>query len=780
MDKDGKENLKIGELFCPVCGRLKTRCICKKKTIREENIKLLEKVAGRRTDLLPIFDTDDQIVYYKILNPFNPDPDVPLEKAGIDERSKTALKSKGILKLYKFQDEAIREIKKGKNVVIVAPTGFGKTEAYIIPVLEKIHYEGGKAIVIYPTKALARDQEYKIKYYSFFFGLRAVRFDGDSTESERELVFGDKADIILTNPDMIDYHLRSTPKFRKVAKKVKFIVVDELHSYTGLLGSHLHYIIKRLERFSKFQIICSSATIANPEEFARELFDRNFVLIKAEHRKGKQHFIMIYSRSLYTTIKELVKKLKNKKILIFGNSYKSVETVGWILSKEGLNVAVHKGGLPREVREKVENEFKSGKIKIVVSTPTLELGIDVGDVDVVISELVSYPHFIQRVGRAGRRGQESLGILILREDDMISNYYRKKPLEYFKDKNYGYIEKMNEEVLKYQILSMILEKPLQKSEIKPSWIETIRQLIDEKLVRVLGNRYVATRQALEYVLRCNIRGIGETIKMLSNGKIIGERQLPIALKELFPGSIIIHNKKRWRCHKLDLEEKKAYLVEYPEGLEITQPLYISIPCVNKVREEKEGLVDVLYCDLKIKMVIYGYVERNVFTKEKISVKYLDDQITYEFSTKGLLFSAPTPQNLENDRLAGTFHALEHAIIESSDSITGGGSVLLGGISVPNGDIFVYDGVIGGCGLSKLLFKRIEKALKIAYSVLVNCDCGRRDGCPKCTYSYSCGNNNQPLDREGAIEVLRIILEGKNNRKTDAEKYMDELNFEWLA
>ena len=215
-----------------------------------------------------------------------------------------------------------------------------------------------------------------------------------------------------------------------------------------MLGSHLHYIIKRLERFSKFQIICSSATIANPEEFARELFDRNFVLIKAEHRKGKQHFIMIYSRSLYTTIKELVKKLKNKKILIFGNSYKSVETVGWILSKEGLNVAVHKGGLPREVREKVENEFKSGKIKIVVSTPTLELGIDVGDVDVVISELVSYPHFIQRVGRAGRRGQESLGILILREDDMISNYYRKKPLEYFKDKNYGYIEKMNEEVLK--------------------------------------------------------------------------------------------------------------------------------------------------------------------------------------------------------------------------------------------------------------------------------------------------------------------------------------------
>ncbi|RLI01876.1 RNA helicase [Candidatus Bathyarchaeota archaeon] len=767
-------------MFCPKCKRLKIRCICQKESIRDKNIKLLEKVAGKRQDLLPIFDTTDEIIYYEILNPFNPKPEVPLDKVQLDERSKAALKSNGITKLYQFQEQAIEEIKKGKNVVIVAPTGFGKTEAFIIPVLEKIYENKGKAMVLYPTKALARDQEEKIKFYSFFFGLETVRFDGDSTEKERRKVLGGEADIILTNPDMVDYHLRNTVSFRRIMRKIQFIVVDELHSYVGLLGSNVHYIIKRLERFSNFKIICSSATIANPSEFAEELFDRKFVLIKANHRKGKQHFIMIYTPSFYSTIKELVKKLKNKKILIFGNSYKSVETIGWILSKEKINAAIHKGGLPRKIREKVEREFKHGITRVVVSTPTLELGIDIGDVDVVISELVSYPHFLQRAGRAGRKGQESLGILILRDDDAISNYYKIKPYEYFKDKNYGYIEKLNEEVMKYQLLSMIIEKSLSEREIKKEWRNIVDYLVNRNFVKKVRGKYSAAMPSFKYFADFSIRGIGESIKMIANGEIIGERQLPIALKELFPGSIIIHNKKRWKCTHFDLKNKKAYLKEHPEGLEITQPLYVSIPCINEIKDRKKSIVDVVYCNLKIKMIIYGFVEKNVFTKEKLNIKYLDHEIVYEFPTKGLLFSAPYPSDLSEDRFPGTFHALEHVLIESSDSLTGGGSNLLGGISVPNGDIFVYDGVIGGCGLSKLLFKRIEKALEIAYFVLKNCDCKRKDGCPKCTYSYSCGNNNQPLDREGALEVLNIVLKEKSLRKTEAEKYKKEINFEWIA
>jgi len=780
MDKNGEVNLDLDKLFCEKCGRLKIKCICKYESIKEKNIRLLEKVAGKREDLLPIFNISDEVVHYEIFHPFKSDPEIPLENVDIDERAKIALKSKGITKLYDFQKKAMENIKKGLNVVIVAPTGFGKTEAFVIPVLEKIYSQGGKAIIVYPTKALARDQEEKIKYYSFFFGLKAVRFDGDSTEKERMEVFNGNANLILTNPDMIDYHLRNTPKFRKVVRKVKFVVVDELHSYTGLLGSNLHYIIKRLERFSNFQIICSSATIANPAEFARDLFDRDFCLVEAEHRKSMQHFIMVYSHSFYATIKNLVKALRGKKILIFGNSYKSVETIGWILNRDGIEVAVHKSGLPKDIREKVERDFKSGKVKIVVSTPTLEMGIDVGDVDVVISELVSYPHFIQRSGRAGRMGQESLGILVLRDDDAISNYYKIKPLEYFKDKNYGYIEKLNDEVMFYQILSMIIEKSLPLVEVKSEWRAVLEKLISNGLVLVKNKKLFATAKARKAFADFSIRGIGKSVEMISNSKVIGSRQMPIALRELYPGAIIIHNKKRWRSLSLDLRDGKAILVEEPKGLEITQPLYYSVPCITEVIDRKTSIVDTVYCNLKIKMVVYGYVEREVFTKEKSDVKYLDEEISYEFETKGLLFSAPVLTSIDKDRLPGTFHAIEHVLIESSDALTGGGSNILGGISIPNGDIFVYDGVEGGCGLSKLLFKRIDKALKVSYEVLKNCDCEREDGCPKCTYSYNCGNNNNPLDKYGAIETLEAILSGKNFRKTDEKKYRGEVNVDLIV
>ena len=762
----------LDDLFCPKCGRLKKRCICKRESIREKNLKLLRSV-GYKEFLVPIFDCEDEVVLYRIFKPFKEKPTEPLDI--LSRPVAEILKRRGIRKLYPFQAKAIELLRDGRDVVITAPTGFGKTEAFVIPMIERV-LSGGRGIIFYPTKALARDQEVKIREYASSIGLTAVRFDGDSTYDERRIVLSGRADIILTNPDMVDYHLRNTPAFRRVVKDVVFIAVDELHTYTGLFGSNMHYLVKRLSRFSEFQIACASATLSNAKEFAEELFEREFIHVHGDHRKGVLNFVMRYTPSIYASVKDIVKSLYGRKILIFGNSYKSVETMNWVLKKGGIAAAVHKSGLPRDVREKVERAFRNGSLKVVIATPTLELGIDIGDVDVVVSELVPYSQFLQRVGRAGRKGQESIGILLLREDDSISTYYKSKPDEYFRDEAAGYVEKNNEEVMKYQIVSMCIEKPLKKGEIDEKMLELP---LKEGLIVRVNDRYFATERGKRFVKHFNMRGIGESVKMFCEGELIGERVLPIAVKELFPGSIILHNGERYRCLSLDLRKLTAELERAERGDEITEPLYTSIPRIVSVEAEIEEPVNTFYCTLEITMSVYGYVERSVFSKEKRGVIYLDEPVSFSFKTKGFLFSCPLPEPEDyEDYYAGSFHALEHVVIEASDALTGGGSREMGGISTPEGDIFVYDATIGGSGLSKLLFSRLDRAFEISYEILKSCECQRVEGCPRCTYSYQCGNNNQPLNRIGAMKVLELIFEGKK-RRTDWEKYAEVAEFKYF-
>ena len=174
---------------------------------------------------------------------------------------------------------------------------------------------------------------------------------------------------------------------------------------------------------------------------------------------------------------------------------------------------------------------------------------------------------------------------------------------------------------------------------------------------------------------------------------------------------------------------------------------------------------------------YAYEIRSVWDKEKKRVRYIDE-VGYTFPTKGFLLAAPIPEPMEyEDFYAGTFHALEHTLIEASNALTGGGSQQMGGISTPEGDIFVYDATFGGSGLSKLLFSRLERAFKIAYDVLRKCECKRIDGCPRCTYSYQCGNNNQPLNRIGAMKAAEMFIEGIR-RSVETEKYREALEFKY--
>ena len=202
--------------------------------------------------------------------------------------------------------------------------------------------------------------------------------------------------------------------------------------------------------------------------------------------------------------------------------------------------------------------------------------------------------------------------------------------------------------------------------------------------------------------------------------------------------------------------------------------------MNVIDEKKVFGLTVQYCDLEIIENVVGYTIEDIYTSELINQKVLDPPIEYTFKTKGFVFRLPKPKNVITDCseipcdeiLMGAFHAVEHVLIESSSMLTGGGSSEIGGISMgDSGVVFVYDGAKGGSGLSKLLYDKLSEGIQRSLEILIGCSCTSIDGCPRCTYSYQCGNNNQPLHKMGAIETLQLVVKGIQTKVTgyDTEK-----------
>ncbi|MCE7743422.1 MAG: DEAD/DEAH box helicase [Candidatus Heimdallarchaeota archaeon] len=688
------------------------------------------------------------------------------------------------MSFYKFQQEAFETITEGKDTIIVAPTGTGKTEAFLLPIITKIWNisshpllrRGVSAILIYPTKALARDQEKKISKYGSPLSVTCEVFDGDTPKTLREKIMDSPPDMLITNPDMLHYHLRN-PQFTTLLNDLKFVIIDEVHIATGAFGSNLYFILKRLQRFAKtkLQFIGSSATIGNAKEFTKQLFDREITEISIEEaRKAPTHLLITipWKVSQYTITSEITRQLVNAghKTLCFQNSHKNAEIINLLLKSARIRSSVHRAGLTREYRNRIETQFRNGDVDALVSTPTLELGIDIGDVDGVVSSIVDITSFTQRLGRAGRKGQESVGTLVLRSDDPISTFYCIYPESYFDDIRRGYVEPSNEIVSYYQLLAAVLEKNIEEDEFKDHK-DVLEKLEKESLIRKTDSGSFRVQSRAEVVRRLqsySIRGMGDNLILKDDkGKRMGERSMPMAAREIHPGAIYLHGGKHYQVSSFKYNPKFG-------GGEITlkaiQPVNqkttanrFAIPTILKINERKEVMgSEVIYCDLQITEHVTGYKVSDIFTNKLLQAKDFDEPIIYTFATKGFMFTMPEPTKMLNELqhisedviLNGTFHAVEHVVIESSSMLTGGGSSEIGGISMgKSGAIFVYDGAKGGSGLSKLLYDRLEEGFQRSLEILKNCKCSTDDGCPRCTYSYQCGNNNQPLNKLGAVESL---------------------------
>jgi len=750
--------------------------------VRDENE--IKKMIGKNnpdnlTETI-LFSKKDYISQYKILKHPEPKMGCMVSEMGLDTGIIKYLKNNNIEKFYKFQEQAINEIIFGENIIIEAPTASGKTEAFLIPVIQKIKNTAISsnvfAVFVYPTKALARDQYPKIQKLTEKIGVTVNVFDGDTNQEERREIIENPPHILVTNFDVIHYHLWHQTKFSSLLTTVKILVVDEAHVYSGIFGSNVHYIIKRLKRIcaNKIQFIAASATLEDAKDFCEKLFDVKMKIIYGSGKKGQIDFVMLFPslRTQRSLMVDLTKKLteKNHKTMVFSNSHLNSELLAMQAKKQKVNIKVHRAGLMANYRKSVEKEFKEDLLQAISCTPTLELGIDVGNVDGVISSTIPVNRLIQRIGRAARKGQRGYAFLAL-GNDPISQYYKNHPDDYFEDVERTYIDPKNPFVEEFQVLSMACDKPISKHELKEHH-EVIKYHLDQGNLTLHNNRIIPNFNKIGSALNdYSIRGIGKSIDIFINEIKVGDRILPIALEELHRDAIYFLAGIRYRVKELGYPKKNCAKIEkiskdYPY---YTKALTEEWPTIETVFERRKVFgVEVAFCKLHIKKQVYGYVNielgQEITQGEKV---LLEEPLEYDFITKGIVFHSPRPlneiQNAEDEDYveASGYHATEHVVIEGSNMITGGVSQDLGGISLgTSGLIFIYDGAIGGNGASRALYDRFEKALERSMFIIKECPCQNESGCPRCTFSYRCGNNNEFLHKQSCLEVLQRINSGE--------------------
>jgi DEAD/DEAH box helicase domain-containing protein len=738
-----------------------------------------------------------EIVHHEILES-SPAMYAPLTP-GLPEPLRDSLKQTGIHRLYTHQVEAINSVRTGNNVVTVTPTASGKTLNFLLPVLEAIIKDPtSHALLFFPIKALSQDQYKRIKELLDYSGLEEITvsvYDGDTPKSERTNLRRNPPNIVITNPDMLHHGmLPFHSQWHSFFRNLKYVVVDELHGYKGVFGSNVLQIFHRLRRVCKFyrsnpQFIAASATIGNPRKLAKELTGLEFEVVeKSGAPTAKRHILFVNPiSSLYTSTVRLFGDSINSdlKTIVFTKARKITELIQqWTLqSNPDLydKISAYRSGyLPKERRE-IETRLRSGELDGVIATSALEMGIDIGGLDVAI--LVGYPGTIaatwQRGGRVGRKDRDSL-IILVAMPDALDQYFMRHPADFFRRTvESAVVDGNNQYLLERHLACAAQEVPLKVDETiyPPEALKTALKTLVENgdLLEAAGGAVYFPKKK-QPQLDVDIRGAGANFSIFEQGtkRLIGKLSTWQAMSECHPGAVYLHHGNTYLSSELDLgrqeikvQKKDVAYYTQTKGEKQTEILEV-------YENRKNDYYEVSLGKLKVTESVIGYEKRSTASREKLSDHPLDlPPVKYE--TIGIWFQ------VSNDVIAallelekhpmGALHAVEHSTLALLPLFAMCDRNDLGGISftrhVETGTatIFLYDGHPGGVGLANRAYEILDELFKKVLHLVENCPCD--DGCPSCIHSPKCGHGNQPLDKDGCVILLKHLT-GKEKLKGNPE------------
>ena len=723
-------------------------------------------------------------------------PDPPLPGA-LEQR----LRERGIERLYRHQVAGIRRIRDGRHTVLVSGTSSGKTLTYQVPIVERaLEDPRSTALLLYPTKALAQDQLGSLQRYRLP-GVTAATYDGDTPDEQRRWVRR-HATAVLTNPDML--HVGILPHHQRWADflvRLRFVVVDEMHTLRGVFGSHVAHLLRRLRRIAAHYgarptFVFTSATIGNPGELGARLSGLDVEVVEGDDSPRGEKIVALWNpplldidtgrrRSALTDATNLFVDLvrDSHHTIVFARSRKATELVyRWSAERLGEladRVAPYRAGYLPADRRAVEQRLFSGELLGVTATNALELGIDVGSLDAAI--VTTFPGtiaaFWQQAGRAGRTRQKSLAVLVGGED-ALDQWFMANPGELFaRPHEAAVVNPSNPLITEAHTGCAAYELPLgleDREILGDQTEEAANRLVQAGHLRLRDDKLVwSHRQAPAPTV--DIRSSGGPIYTIwdaGSGRPLGTIEEGRAFRDAHPGAVYLHQGDTYLVGDLDLTGKQVVVsrasVDY-----YTQPGEEKmLEIIDEEAVAWSGALPHRLGRVSVESHVVGYQRKRIGSGEVLDRVPLDLPPAV-FETQAVWWVVP-PEILQLAGVSaadtpGTLHAAEHAAIAMLPLFAICDRWDVGGLSTTwhpatgKPMIFIYEAYPGGAGVSPIAFAAGESHLGATVEAIRSCPCS--SGCPSCIQSPKCGNYNEPLSKAGAIAFLDTALtSGSGPRK----------------